>query len=126
MSKIMSCPDCGHEILSRMGTICPKCGHTVGYFNGDEKRKLYGKFFALTVFVPFINFITLLFTSVNKYTFYIALILYIYLAMKSCPVRFKEIFFTNYEKILFWGIWIGANSLMLAMIFNILNKNFEG
>ena len=52
MSSLITCPDCNHEILSRLGTVCPKCGHTVGYFDGDKKRKTYGKFFALTIFVP--------------------------------------------------------------------------
>lgn len=126
MSETMNCPDCGYEIYSRMGTICPKCGHTVGYFNGDVKRKKYGKFFAITVFTPFISFITLLFTSINKYAFYTALLFYIFLLFKSCPINFKDIFFTKFEKVLFWGIWSGANILTFAMIFNILNKNFQG
>ena len=39
MSTTMNCPVCNHEILSRLGTICPNFGHTVGYFNGDEKKK---------------------------------------------------------------------------------------
>ena len=67
MSSLITCPDCNHEILSRLGTVCPKCGHTVGYFDGDKKRKTYGKFFALTIFVPFISFITILFASQNLY-----------------------------------------------------------
>lgn len=125
MSNTMNCPDCNHEILSRMGTICPNCGYTVGYFNGDEKRKKYGKFFALTVFVPFISFITLLFTSINKYTFYAALIFYVYLLIKSCPLYFKDVFSTKFEKVLFWGIYLGANIMMIMMIFNILSKGFE-
>ena len=68
MSSLITCPDCNHEILSRLGTVCPKCGHTVGYFDGDKKRKTYGKFFALTIFVPFISFIEpikILFSSIQ-------------------------------------------------------------
>lgn len=120
-----NCPDCGNEILSRMGTICPKCGHTVGYFNGSDKRKKYGKFFALTVFVPFISFITILFASINQYTFYFSVVIYLYLAYKSCPALFKDIFFTKFEKVLFWGIWIGLNSVIVIMIYNIINKGFQ-
>ena len=26
MSTTMNCPECNHEILTRMGTICPNCG----------------------------------------------------------------------------------------------------
>ncbi len=125
MSSLINCPDCNHEILSRLGTICPQCSYTVGYFNGDKKRKIYGKFFALTVFIPFISFITILFASQNKYTMYAGVIIFFYLAIKSCPLLFKEIFFTKFEKIFFWIIWILANSLMFSMIFNILRKGFE-
>ena len=125
MSEITNCPECNHEILSRLGTVCPSCGYTVGYFNGDSKRKVYGKFFALTVFVPFISLITILFASQNKYTMYAGVAIFFYLAIKSCPLLFKEIFFTKFEKIFFWTIWILANSLMFSMIFNILRKGFE-
>lgn len=126
MSSLINCPDCNHEILSRLGTVCPNCGHTIGYFNGDRKRKVYGKFFALTVFIPFISFITILFASLNKYSMIIGIMLYFYLAIKSCPLLFKEIFFTKFEKIFFWLIWIVANSLLFTMIFNILSKGIEG
>ena len=125
MSEITNCPECNHEILSRLGTVCPSCGYTVGYFNGDSKRKVYGKFFALTVFVPFISLITILFASQNKYTMIIGTIVYIFLAVKSCPLLFKEIFFTNFEKVFFWLIWIIANSIMFSLIFNITQKGFE-
>ena len=81
MSSLINCPDCNHEILSRLGTICPNCGHTIGYFNGDKKRKVYGKFFALTVFVPFISFITVLFASQNKYSMIAGVVIYFYLAI---------------------------------------------
>lgn len=124
MSTLMNCPDCNHEILTRMGTICPNCGYTVGYFNGDEKRKKYGKFFALTVFIPFISFITILFASQNKYTMYAGVAIYFYLAIKSCPLLFKDIFFTKFEKMFFWFIWILANSFLFSLIFNILRKGF--
>jgi hypothetical protein len=120
----MNCPECNHKILSRLGTICPNCGYTVGYFNGTSKRKEYGKFFALTVFIPFISFITVLFASLNKYTMYVGVAIFFYLAIKSCPYLFKEIFFTKFEKIFFWIIWILANSLIFTMIINILIKGF--
>ncbi len=125
MSEITNCPECNHKILSRLGTVCPSCGYTVGYFNGDSKRKVYGKFFALTVFVPFISLITILFASQNKYTMIIGTIVYIFLAVKSCPLLFKEIFFTKFEKFFFWLIWILANSLMFSLIFNVFKKGFE-
>ena len=126
MSEITNCPECNHEILSRLGTVCPECGYTVGYFNGDKKRKIYGKFFALTVFVPFISFITILFASQNKYSMYVGIAFFFYLAIKSCPLLFKDIFLTKFEKVFSWGIWIIANSLIFSMIFNVLRKGFEG
>lgn len=125
MSSLINCPECNHEILSRLGTVCPQCGHTVGYFDGDKKRKIYGKFFALTVFVPFISFITILFASQNKFTMYAGIAIFFYLAIKSCPLLFKVIFFTKFEKGFFWGVWILANSILFSMIFNILRKGFE-
>ncbi|CAM3547554.1 MULTISPECIES: hypothetical protein [Arcobacter] len=125
MSTLMNCPECNHEILSRMGTICPNCGFTVGYFNGDKRRKIYGKFFALTVFAPFISFITIIFASVNKYTMMIAIALFFYFAIKSCPLLFKDLFVTKFEKIFFWFVWILVNSMLFTMIFNILRKGFE-
>lgn len=118
MSELMSCPVCGHEILTRMGTICPKCNYTVGYFNGENKRKAYGKFFALTVFAPFISFITILIASLNLYSFLASVLFFVYLAYKSCPILFREIFNTKFEKILFWSIWVALNSLILFMIYN--------
>ena len=125
MSSLTNCPECNHEILSRLGTVCPECGHTIGYFNGDRKRKDYGKFFALTVFAPFISLITILFSSQNKYTMILGTLIYLFLAVKSCPLLFKEIFFTNFEKVFFWLIWIIANSIMFSLIFNITQKGFE-
>ena len=114
MSSLTNCPECNHEILSRLGTVCPECGHTIGYFNGDKKRKVYGKFFALTVFA-----------SQNKYTMIVGTLIYLFLAVKSCPLLFKEIFFTSFEKVFFWLIWIIANSIMFSLIFNITQKGFE-
>lgn len=126
MSTTMNCPVCNHEILSRLGTICPNCGHTVGYFNGDEKRKKYGKFFAITVFFPFISFMTIIFASINKYSMIAGIALFFYIAIKSLPYNFKELFDTNFEKVFFWLVWILANSLLFTMIYNILRKGFEG
>ena len=57
--KLISCPECENQILERLGTVCPKCGHTVGYFNESTKRPKYGKFFALSVFLPFLSFLAL-------------------------------------------------------------------
>ena len=125
MSTLINCPECNHEILSRLGTVCPNCGYTIGYFNGDRKRKVYGKFFALTVFAPFISLITILFASQNKYTMIVGTLIYLFLAVKSCPLLFKEIFFTSFEKVFFWLIWIIANSIMFSLIFNITQKGFE-
>lgn len=120
--EIMECPECNHEILERLGTVCPNCGHTVGYFDGNDKRKKYGKFFAISVFVPFISFITIIFASVAKTALIAASIFYVVLAYFSCPIRFKELFFTKYEKMFFWGIWLLANSLMVTMIINLFSK----
>ena len=126
MSSTMNCPECNHEILTRMGTICPNCGYTVGYFNEDIKRKKYAKFFALTVFTPFISFITIIFAQLNKYTMFIGIAIFFYLAIKSCPISFKEIFLTKFEKIFFWLIWVLANSLIFSLIVNILIKTMKG
>ena len=120
--NLINCPDCNNEILERIGTICPHCGHTVSYFEGNEKKKKYGKFFAITVFFPFISFISIIFTSWNKTALAIASILYLIIAIYSCPYRFKNLFFTNYEKIFFWGIWILVNSLLITMIYNSFSK----
>ncbi|MCT7908436.1 hypothetical protein N5915_02580 [Arcobacter lacus] len=124
MSSLMNCPECNHKILSRLGTICPNCGYTVGYFNGTPKRKKYGKFFALTVFSPFISFVTILFTQINKYSMIVGIAVFFYLAIKSCPILFKDIFLTKFEKIFFWFVWILVNSLIFTLIFNILRKGF--
>ena len=125
MSALINCPECNHQILSRLGTVCPNCGYTIGYFNGEEKRKVYGKFFALTVCVPFLSLITILFASQNKYTMIIGTFIYLFLAVKSCPLLFKDIFFTKFEKFFFWLIWILANSLMFSITINIFKKGFE-
>lgn len=120
--NLSTCPECNHEILERIGTVCPKCGHTVGYFDGNNKRKKYGKFFAISVFFPFISFITIVFGSISKTTLIFASIFYLVLAFYSCPIRFKELFFSKYEKMFFWGIWIIANSLLVTMIYNSYSK----
>jgi len=119
---LTKCPDCNHEILERIGTICPNCGHTVGYFEGNDKRKRYGKFFAISVFIPFISFITIIFASIDKTALMIATVFYLALAFISCPIRFNELFFTKYEKMFFWGIWLLTNSLMITMVINLFSK----
>ncbi|KAB7886436.1 hypothetical protein [Poseidonibacter ostreae] len=120
--KLISCPECENQILERMGTICPKCGHTVGYFNESEKRPKYGKFFALSVFLPFLSFLIIIISSINKISFIFGVIFFLYVAYKSCPYLHKELFITKFEGIFFWGVWILVNSLLLSMIYNVLNK----
>ena len=105
-----------------MGTICPNCGFTVGYFNGTKKRKIYGKFFALTVFGPFFSFLTILFAQINIYSFLIAIAVFFYLAIKACPYNFKDVFASKFEKIFFWIVWGFVNSFLLILIINILKK----
>jgi len=119
---LIKCPHCEHEILSRIGTICPNCGHTVTYFEGNKKKARYGKFFAISVIIPFISFLTILSTSLSKISLIIGAIIYILLALFSCPIRFKDLFFTTYEKVFFWGIWLLANSMLTAMVVNLFSK----
>ncbi|UTJ05880.1 hypothetical protein [Arcobacter roscoffensis] len=119
---LIDCPVCEHQILSRIGTICPNCGHTVKYFEGNKKRKAYSKYFALSIFIPFTSFLIVLFSAVNQIAFYIAIALFIALAIYTIPLRYKDLFFTNYEKYLFWGIWLLGNGLVVTMIYNLLNK----
>lgn len=122
MSSLINCPDCGNEILSRMGTICPNCGFTVGYFNGEKRRKSYGKLFALNVFAPFIALFTIVFAQINLYSFILAILFFIFLAFKSSPIHYKDTFATKFEKILFWSIWIVSNTFLLILISNIVYK----
>lgn len=122
MSLLIKCPDCNNEILSRMGTICPNCGFTVGYFNGEKRRKSYGKLFALNIFAPFISFVSIIFTQVNIYSFIFASLLTIFLAFKACPIHFKEVFASKFEKIFFWSIWIVLNFFLLVLIVNTASK----
>lgn len=120
--NLINCPECNHKILDRIGTICPSCGHNVTYFAGDKKRKLYGKFFAMSIFFPFISFITIIFASVNQIALAIGILLYLFLATKSCPLRFKDLFFTNYEKLVFWVIWGVSNSFLAVIAYNSFSK----
>ena len=120
--SLINCPECEHEILERIGTVCPNCGHTVSYFEGNENRKKYGKFFALSIFIPFVSFVILVIASINKIAIIFGTITYIYLAYKSCPFLFKDLFQTKYEKILFWGVWLVSNTLLVAIVYNIYNK----
>ncbi len=120
--NLISCPECENQILERMGTICPKCGYTVGYFNESKKRPKYAKFFALSVFLPFLSFLIIIFASINEIAFSFAVIFFLYIAYKSCPYLYKELFITKFEKMFFWGVWILVNSLLITMIYNIVNK----
>jgi hypothetical protein len=120
--KLISCPECETQILERLGTVCPNCGHTIGYFNESEKRPKYGKFFALSVFLPFISFILIIVTSLNKISFAFGVIFYLFVAYKSCPYLYKDLFITKFEGIFFWVVWILVNSLLVAMIYNVINK----
>jgi hypothetical protein len=120
--KLISCPECETQILEKLGTICPSCGHTVGYFNESTKRPKYAKFFALSVFLPFISFILIIATSLNKISFAFGVVFYLFTAYKSCPYLHRNLFVTKFEGIFFWAIWILVNSLLLAMIYNVLHK----
>lgn len=122
---LIPCPECNHKILSKLGTVCPKCGFTLGFFNGEEKRKRYGKFFALSVAIPFINLIIILATSLNKFTLIFGFFIYISLAYISFPYRFKDIFNKTFEKIFFYTIWFIANSILTLALINLLLKNFN-
>lgn len=120
--SLMNCPACEHEILDRLGTICPNCGHTIGYFNESEKRPKYGKFFALSVFLPFLSFLIIIISSINEVFFIFGVAFYLFVAYKSCPYFYKDLFVTKFEGMFFWGIWILVNALLLSMIYNVLNK----
>lgn len=121
--SLKECPNCSNEILSRLGTTCPNCGFTVGYFDGDKRRKRYGKLFALTVFSPFISFFTIIFTQLNQYLFSLSILFAIFLAVKSIPLNFKDVFASRFEKIFFWSIWIVSNSFLLVLALNIFYKS---
>lgn len=122
--NLTDCVNCSYKIFDRLGTICPKCGYTIGYFNGDTKRKEYAKLFALNVFAPFISFITILFTQISIYSFIIGTIFAIFLAYKSAPIRFKSIFSNSFEKWFFYFIWFFVNLFLLILVINILYKSF--
>ncbi|PHO09492.1 MULTISPECIES: hypothetical protein [Malaciobacter] len=119
---LIKCPECDYEILARIGTICPNCGHTVSYFEGDKNRKRYGKFFALSLIIPFFSFAMILLTSPFKSALTVATVVYVILAYMSSPLRYKEIFFTTFEKIFFWSIWLLSNALLVTMLYNLFNK----
>jgi hypothetical protein len=119
---LIKCPECDHEILARIGTICPSCGHTISYFEGDKNRKRYGKFFALSLIIPFFSFAMILLTSPFKSALTVATVVYVILAYMSSPLRYKEIFFTTFEKIFFWSIWLLSNALLVTMLYNLFNK----
>jgi len=123
MLDFTNCPNCSNKILSRIGTICPNCGFTVGFFNGDKRRKPYGKLFVLNVFTPFLVFFTVIFAQLNFYSFILGIIFAIFMAFKSCPIYFKDIFASKFEKIFFWSIWIAFNLFLLVLVANIIYKN---
>ena len=120
--KLMPCPECQTEINERLGTVCPKCGYTVGYFNETNKRPKYAKFFALSVFLPFVSFLTIIITSMSKLSFVFGVIVFVLFAYKSCPYFYKNLFITKFEKIFFWLVWILVNSLLISMIYNVVHK----
>ncbi|MGM0520268.1 MAG: hypothetical protein ACQERD_11580 [Campylobacterota bacterium] len=121
--ELIDCPQCNnHKINQRIGTICPSCGYTVRYFENSKNRKQYGRFFALSILIPFFSFTMILLASMNSITFYISVVIAIYLAYYSCPIRYKEMFHTTYEKTLFGFIWGVSNSLILFMIYNLATK----
>lgn len=120
--NLKQCPVCEHEIHDRIGTVCPSCGHTVTYFEGDKRKKRYGKFFAISIFLPFISFVTIIFASLNQITLSLATILYLVIANYSCPIKYNDLFSTKYEKFFFWGIWIVINTMLVLMIYNNFTK----
>ena len=120
--KLMPCPECQTEINERLGTVCPKCGYTVGYFNETNKRPKYAKFFALSVFLPFVSFLTIIITSMSKLSFVFGVIVFALFAYKSCPYFYKNLFITKFEKMFFWLVWILVNSLLISMIYNVVHK----
>ena len=122
--KLIECPECKTQILEKLGTVCPNCGYTVGYFNESTKRPKYGKFFALSVFLPFISFLIIIITSLNKISFIIGSFIYLFFAYKSCPYFYKDLFVTKFESIFFWVVWILVNSLLVSMIYNVVHKLF--
>lgn len=120
--ELINCPECKHQIIDKIGTICPNCGHTVGYFEDNKKRKRYGRFFALNIFLPFISFISIVFLSFSKISLTIATIIFALIAFYSCPLRYKKLMQTKFEKFFFSSIWLIINSLFLTMILNIFYK----
>ena len=122
--KLTSCPECESQILERLGTVCPNCGHTIGYFNQSQKRPKYAKFFALSVFLPFLSFLLIIITSLNKISFAFGTAIFLFIAYKSCPYFYKDLFVTKFESIFFWVVWILVNSLLLSMIYNVVHKLF--
>lgn len=122
---LKECPDCKHQIHDRIGTICPNCGHTVTYFEGDKKKKAYGKFFASSIFLPFISFVTIIFASLNKITLALAIIPFLAIAFYTFPMKYKKLFSSTYEKIFFGVIWVMVNAMLALMIYNSF-QNFKG
>ncbi len=120
--ELMNCPQCEHEIRQRIGTICPNCGYTVRYFENKSNRKQYGKFFAQSLLIPFFSFTLILLTSMNTITFYISIPIVLFLTYYSCPIRYKKMFYTTYERVLFGSIWGVSNILILFMIYNLLDE----
>ena len=121
--ELINCPQCNnHKINQRIGTICPSCGYTVRYFENSNNRKQYGRFFALSILIPFFSFTMILLASMNSITFYISIAVALFLSYYSCPIRYKSMFHTRYEKILFGFIWGASNTLILFMIYNLINK----
>lgn len=120
--NLISCPECQSEIKEQLGTVCPKCGYTIGYFNQTNKRPKYAKFFALSVFLPFVSFLAIIITSVNAISFIFGIVVFLIFSYKSFPYFHRNLFITNFEKVFFWLVWILVNSLLVSMIYNVIHK----
>ena len=119
MQEKTDCPVCGTQILSRVGTNCPNCGHTISFYEGNEKKKEFSKYFAMSIILPFLSFVAIIMTSESLIPSVIASIIAIYFAYVVCPLRKIELFSTVYEKVFFWVIWGMFTSLLVTLEYNI-------
>lgn len=119
MQEKTSCPQCDHEILARVGTNCPNCGHTISFYEGNEKKKEFSKYFAMSIILPFLSFVAIIMTSESLIPSIIASFITLYFAYVVCPLKKIELFSTTYEKIFFWVIWGMFTGLLVTLEFNI-------
>lgn len=119
MQEKTDCPVCGTQILARVGTNCPNCGHTISFYEGNEKKKEFSKYFAMSIILPFLSFVAIIMTSESLIPSIIASFVAIYFAYVVCPLRKIELFSTVYEKVFFWVIWGMFTSLLVTLEYNI-------